>query len=271
MAGWHSVVMTVWVRCLALVVAIASAAPQRRRLPHTSPEWTIYDPFEYSSIDEFLKEYPPSRITTYQYAWIYVPSPEEEIEPGNVKRLKREWDALDAKGKATESALLQLALKNRVLSGKWMIYRDRATIDQAWNPIAREVAAGKLGVAAKAGPPGPDSRMTSDTRSCVGVAVLARNEDEERHLHLHGQLRERHRDTRASTGPDPAGVHRAPRVQAGRIHACGHLSRQQVGHTRGPVRRISRRGNDPFPGIKRLVPVGTETCDPVGKPRLSDS
>ncbi|SPQ97776.1 unnamed protein product (mitochondrion) [Plasmodiophora brassicae] len=163
--------MTVWVRCLALVVAIVSAAPQRRRLPHTSPEWTIYDPFEYSSIDEFLKEYPPSRITTYQYAWIYVPSPEEEIEPGNVKRLKREWDALDAKGKATESALLQLALKNRVLSGKWMIYRDRATIDQAWNPIAREVAAGRLGVAAKVSPYSPGTKTKNDI--CIYTASFA--------------------------------------------------------------------------------------------------
>lgn len=45
----------------------------------------------------------------------------------------------------------ELAKKSGAVIGKWLIYRDRAEIDEVWKTIAKSTFKGELGISAKAG------------------------------------------------------------------------------------------------------------------------
>jgi hypothetical protein len=86
----------------------------------------------------------------------------KETGRGNVSKAMKE---------AAKKGILRLATERGYTVGKWMIFLERADVDDAWASIARATYANKLGCAAKVSPPRMwhEWQMSEQSLICVYV------------------------------------------------------------------------------------------------------
>ncbi|XP_031556947.1 UPF0696 protein C11orf68 homolog [Actinia tenebrosa] len=126
--------------------------------------WKVYDGRE--PIEVFLNGNRPSNIQQSICPWVFVPCQHEELSDDNkdeadtngaLPLMIAEWKGLVKSLKhVTAETLKDLAVKYKYTSGKWMIFANSDQIDELWFTVAKAVAAGKLGNAAKVSSKKPD-------------------------------------------------------------------------------------------------------------------
>ena len=119
--------------------------------------WTIRGPYMFlisgppseevnSSLEVFLTNNAPSKITKQQTAWIRVFKKNEKEEdtysPKSVGNLLEEWRSTPDKDLAK---IHNMAEKYQMTTGKWMIFVPTSGVDEIWGLIVKGLAGGFLG------------------------------------------------------------------------------------------------------------------------------
>ena len=99
-----------------------------------------------SSLEVFLSNNAPSKITKKQTPWIRVFKNNEEKEedtygPEAVGNIIKDWRSMPDKDVAK---IHNLAEKYQMTTGKWMIFVPTAGVDEVWGQIVKGLAGGLL-------------------------------------------------------------------------------------------------------------------------------
>ena len=99
-----------------------------------------------SSLEVFLTNNAPSKITKQQTAWIRVFKKNEKEEdtysPQSVGNIIEDWRSMPDKNLAK---IHNMAEKYQMTTGKWMIFVPAGGVDEIWGQIVKGLAGGFLG------------------------------------------------------------------------------------------------------------------------------
>ncbi|KAJ0400889.1 hypothetical protein P43SY_004501 [Pythium insidiosum] len=165
----------------------------KEKAERPTPVWKEFEgdastPLE--DLEAFLDEYSPSKWTQDKITWIAVrcrgygddddnnqrPDDDGDEELGEVAMVT-EWKAICRMRKPSAKDLDELARKHKVVSGKWMIFRNTETVDDAWTKIARAVLQSHLGDAAKVSPVSTKPQQGNSHVICVYVPDFTNTDD----------------------------------------------------------------------------------------------
>ncbi|GLE01811.1 hypothetical protein PINS_up010649 [Pythium insidiosum] len=173
------------------------AKHSKDKVERPTPVWKVFEGDASTPLEEleaFLDEYRPSQWTQDKVTWISVRcrgygidnndnnseddhADEDDDENLNEDAMLSEWKAICRQRKPTAKDLDELARKHKVVSGKWMIFRNSETVDDAWTKIARAVLNNHLGDAAKVSPVSSKPQQSNSHVICVYVPDFTNTDD----------------------------------------------------------------------------------------------
>ena len=145
------------------------------------------------SVEEFLARASPSKIAQHQCSWIAIDSSlSSPDEVGDIdrfvacgreelyfweKKLMRNPNPTEVDKANFMKRIYRLAVDNKVVCGKWMLFPDVSEVDQWWAKVAQATAQGHLGISAKVA---PALGATGSVLICVYCQDLSNRADCER-------------------------------------------------------------------------------------------
>ncbi|KAF9463752.1 hypothetical protein BDZ94DRAFT_587747 [Collybia nuda] len=90
-------------------------------------------------LEAFLRRWPPSRTPIDYCGWIVADRGKSQRYTPNFNGLKSAFQSLIASENVSVSEIDRIAIENRVLPGKWMLYSDSKRIDELWGKVVKMV------------------------------------------------------------------------------------------------------------------------------------
>ncbi|KAI9034519.1 hypothetical protein DFJ74DRAFT_763107 [Hyaloraphidium curvatum] len=124
-----------------------------------------YDAAVDGSLDDFLEDNKPTKVTRDEYDWISVVSPSHKPQRPDAildaVAAAQEELAQPGTGTAKAKKVLEAARRSGVVSGKWLVFYDADgfEMNKAWARIAKATVKGELGSAAKIATKSPTESM----------------------------------------------------------------------------------------------------------------
>eukprot|EP00741_Cyanophora_paradoxa_P012132 tig00020601_g11720.t1 len=109
--------------------------------------------------------------------------------PEAAERARAGFERLRAEGRVCAGELRELAASSGLRSGKWLLFATPAQVDEWWAKVARGVARGQLGPAAKVAPRGGQRVICAYTADCLDEPDVRRVREALRALGFAGTLR----------------------------------------------------------------------------------